>query len=160
MNEIKEEVLARLALKLTELGLDKLIARISRPSEEETAERKFSGEDIAMAISITRPIRPTVEKFLAKKKIMAQVVEIEGRGRLPPNEEDWTQIVSEFYEIVLEIQSVLGAPTYHLFVSAPASLTFALGAVLGLNYDVNIYHWFEELNDYKKILNTSRKLLG
>ncbi len=160
MNETKEEILTRLALKLAELGLDKLVARISRPSEEETAELEFSGEDIAIVIGITRPIRPTVEKFLTKKRIVAEIVEIEGKGRLPPDEEDWTQIVSEFYEIVLEIQSVLGAPTYHLFVSAPASLTFALGAVLGLNYDVNIYHWFEEFNDYKKILNTSGKLLG
>ena len=47
-----------------------------------------------------------------------------------------------------------------MFVSAPAVLAFALGSVLGLNYDVHVYHWFEEMNDYKEVLVTSRGLLG
>lgn len=159
MNEAAaKEIVTGLTLELGKLVLNKLIVRTSEPKEA-TPEPRYSGKDIAIAVSITRPIRPTVEDFLYRKKIVAEIVEVEGKGRLSSSEKDWTEIVSEFYQIILKIQSVAGAPTYHLFVSAPAALTFALGTVLGLNYNVHVYHWFEELNDYERVLVTSSKIL-
>lgn len=159
MDETTKELMVRLAAEFAKLGLEKLKARVSEPKKT-TTESKFSKGDIAIIVSITRPIKSTVEDFLYKERIVADIVEIEGEGRLPSNEDDWTKIVTEFYEIFLKIQSTLGAPRYHLFVSAPVALAFALGSVLGLNYDVHVYHWFEEMNDYKEVLVTSRKLLG
>lgn len=153
-----KEIATGLALELGKLALNKLIVRTPKPKEV-TPETRYSGKNIAITVSITRPIRSTVENFLYRKKIVAEIVEIEGKGRLSPSEEDWTEIINEFYQIILKIQSVAGAPTYHLFVSAPAALTFALGTVLGLNYDVHVYHWFEELNDYERVLVTSSRIL-
>ncbi len=145
--------------ELGKLGLKVLETKIRRP-EGVAPGTRFSEKDIAIVISITRPVRVTVDTFLYRNRIIAEIMEIEGKGRLSQKQEEWTAIVAEFYQIILNIQRVLGAPTYHLFVSAPAALTFALGAVLGLNYDVHVYHWFEEINDYREVVVTSRKLLG
>jgi hypothetical protein len=159
MDETAKDLMVRLGLEFGKLGLEKLKARISEPKKV-TTEPRFSGGDIAIVVSITKPIKSTVEKFLYEERIIADIVEIEGEKRLSSNDEDWIKIVTEFYRIFLIIQSTLGAPRYHLFVSAPAVLAFALGSVLGLNYDVHVYHWFEEMNDYKEVLVTSRGLLG
>lgn len=159
MDETSKDLMVRLGVELGKLGLEELKARIFKPKKVMT-EPRFSEGDIAIVVSITKPIKPTVEKFLYKERIIADIVEIEGEKRLSSNEEDWKKIVTEFYRIFLKIQSTLGAPQYHLFVSAPAVLSFALGSVLGLNYDVHVYHWFEEMNDYKEVLVTSRGLLG
>lgn len=155
--DIATAVFETLASELTRLGLKKLSARISTPKGVAPGTH-FSEKDIAIVVSIARPVRTTVDEFLYKNRIMAEIVQIEGKGRLSQKEEDWTAIVAEFYQIIWKIQSMLGAPTYHLFVAAPAALTFALGAVLGLNYDVHVYHWFGD--DYKEVLVTSSKLLG
>jgi hypothetical protein len=159
MDETAKDLMVGLGVEFGKLGLEKLKARISE-QKKVTTEPRFSGGDIAIVVSITKPIKSTVEKFLYKEKIIADIVEIEGEKRLSSNEEDWIKIITEFYRIFLKIQSTLGAPRYHLFVSAPVALAFALGSVLGLNYDVHVYHWFEEMNDYKEVLITSRKLLG
>lgn len=153
------EVLKELAIEFGKLGLRKLIPRLSEPKDV-TPEPRFSGKNIAIVVSITRPIKSTVKEFLYKEEILAEIIEIEGKERLSVKEDEWTEVVVEFYKIVLEIQKVLGAPSYHLFVSAPSALTFAFGTVLGLNYDVHVYHWFEDLNTYKRVLVTSKKLLG
>jgi hypothetical protein len=156
MDETAKEIAIRLGSELAKMGLKVLNARISSPKKG-TPEPQYSGRDIAVVLSLTRPIKSTVEDFLYKERIIADIVEIERKERLSLEEEEWKKIVSEFYKIFLKIQSTLGRPTYHLFLSAPSALTFALGSVLGLNYDVRVYHWFEEINDYRCVLTTSRK---
>jgi hypothetical protein len=158
MDETTKEMIVKLGPELAKLGLKMLSTKISSPKKG-LSELQYSGGDIAVVVSLTRPIKSTVEDFLYKERIIADIVEIERKERLSSDVEEWMKIVSEFYKIFLKIQSTLGAPTYHLFLSAPSALTFALGSVLGLNYNVRIYHWFEETNSYKCVLTTSRKLL-
>ena len=157
MDETTKEMIIQLGPELAKLGLRMLNTKILRPKKV-TPERQCWMGDIAIVLSLTRPIKSTVEDFLYKERIIADIVEIERKKRLSSNGKEWMKIVSEFYKIFLKIQNTLGAPTYHLFLSAPPALTFALGSVLGLNYDVRIYHWFEEINRNKCVLTTSRKL--
>ena len=91
MDETAKDLMVRLGIEFGKLGLEKLKARISEPKKV-TTEPRFSGGDIAIVVSITKPIKSTVEKFLYKEKIIADIVEIEGEERLSSNKEDWIKI--------------------------------------------------------------------
>ena len=159
MDTYTKEALLRLAGEFAKIGLNRLIARIQKPKESDSIP-SYSGRDIAIVFSVTKPIKTDVEQFLFKNKIMAEVIEIKSKGRLTQDEKEWVEIVREFNTVILKIQEELGTVTYHLFIAAPSVLAFGLGSILGLNYDIHVYHRFEEISDYREVFVTSRNLLG
>jgi hypothetical protein len=159
MDTNTKEMMMRLGGELAHIGLKRLVARIREPKESGPMI-SYSGRDIAVVFSVTRPIKTDVEQFLFKNRIMAEVIEIKSKGRLSQDEKEWVEIVREFNEVIMKIQEELGTVTYHLFIAAPTALAFALGSILGLNYDIHVYHRFEEISDYREVLVTSRELLG
>ena len=159
MDTHTKEMMMRLGGELAHLGLERLVAKIREPKESDPLIL-YSGKDIAIVFSVTRPIKTDVEQFLFKNRIMAEVIEIKSKGRLSQDEKEWIEIVREFNEVITKIQEKLGTVTYHLFIAAPSALSFALGSILGLNYDIHVYHRFEEISDYREVLVTSRELLG
>jgi hypothetical protein len=73
------------------------------------------------------------------------------KGSLPLSL-DWTEVVSEIYEAFNRIYD-RGYKKFHLVMSVPNTIAFALGMAVGNYWDVVVWSYFKTLKDYKPVYN-------
>ena len=69
-----------------------------------------------------------------------------------PLSENWTEIVAELYEAMNRVYD-RGYRKFHLIMSVPNPIAFALGMAVGNYWDIEVWSYFKELKDYKPVFN-------
>lgn len=121
--------------------------------------------DVAIIVRISRPATEDVHVYLKKRNLDADVIVISNSdsgvvAHLPNKAEVWEELVREFYTAFTKVQAEFGAQRFHIFVSAPAALTFAMGCTMSTLYEVHLYQWDLENHTYVEVIRgTSRERL-
>ncbi len=69
-----------------------------------------------------------------------------------PLSENWTEIVAELYEEMNRVYD-RGYRKFHLIMSVPNPIAFALGMAVGNYWDIEVWSYFKELKDYRPVFN-------
>ena len=69
-----------------------------------------------------------------------------------PLEIDWAEVVAEFYEVMNQIYSK-GYKKIHLIMSVPNPIACGLGMAIGNYWDIEVWSFFREIQDYKPVFN-------
>ncbi len=69
-----------------------------------------------------------------------------------PLSENWTEIVAELYEAMNRVYD-RGYRKFHLIMSVPNPIAFALGMAVGNYWDIEVWSYFKELKDYRPVFN-------
>lgn len=131
----------------------------------EKTHQKKTPSDVAIAVRISRLNVEDVRAFLAARRIAADVVVISNSDsdevvHLPNEAGVWEELVREFYTAFTTIQAQIGARRFHIFLSAPAALSFAMGCTMSTMYDVHLYQWDGDRGTYTEVIRgTSRERL-
>jgi len=121
--------------------------------------------DVAIVVRISRLAVEDVHAYLKQRKLDADVIVISNSDsdeviHLPNKAEVWEELVREFYTAFTKVQAEFGAQRFHIFVSAPSALTFAMGCTMSTLYDVHLYQWDLENHTYVEVIRgTSRERL-
>jgi hypothetical protein len=119
-------------------------------------------DNIAIIIDISRPCQSAVEKFLKENRIEASILVMkskdESRRLNPSDRAEWEELVKSFSKLVSNIYEKSAPKELHIFLSAPASLTFALGCVIGTLYKPNVYNYNDQTGSYDKVLTVTSGL--
>ncbi|TCK06214.1 SAVED domain-containing protein [Phorcysia thermohydrogeniphila] len=73
------------------------------------------------------------------------------KGSLPLDL-DWAEVVAEIYEAFNRIYAK-GHKKFHLVMSVPNPIAFALGMAVGNYWDVTVWSYFKPLKDYRPVYN-------
>lgn len=131
----------------------------------ETKGKKKKPRDIAIVVRISRLAVEDVHAYLKKQNLDADLIVISNSDtdkvvHLSNKAEVWEELVREFYTAFTKVQAEFGAQRFHIFVSAPAALTFAMGCTMSTLYDVHLYQWDLEDHTYVEVIRgTSRERL-
>ncbi|HEY4687752.1 MAG TPA: SAVED domain-containing protein [Anaerolineae bacterium] len=135
-----------------------------KPASGKTS-RKKAPTDVAIAVRISRLSVEDVRAFLAARRIAADIVVISNSDtdevvHLPNEAGVWEELVREFYTAFTTIQAEIGARRFHVFLAAPAALSFAMGCTMSTMYDVHLYQWDGDRGTYVEVVRgTSRERL-
>lgn len=130
-----------------------------------TTQKKKTAPDVAIVVRISRMNVEDVRHYLDTHKIKADLIVISNTTsdeaiHLPSDADAWEEMVREFYTAFTKIQAQSGAKRFHIFLSAPAALAFAMGCTMSTLYDVRLYQWDIEQHVYfEAIRGASRKRL-
>jgi len=117
-------------------------------------EEKVKGSDTAVvALQVASHETRSKGEELSKKfnADFFYVNAPELKGSLPLSL-DWTEVVSEIYEAFNRIYD-RGYKKFHLVMSVPNPIAFALGMAVGNYWDVVVWSYFKTLKDYKPVYN-------
>ena len=73
------------------------------------------------------------------------------KGNLPLDL-DWAEVVCEIYEGINRIYD-LGYGEFHILMSVPNPIAFALGMAIGNYWNITVWSYFKSLKDYKPVFN-------
>jgi len=141
-------------------------ARADKPAKEvETLGEAKQPGDVAIVVRISRLNVVDVRAYLKLRQIDADLIVISNSDsdevrNLPYEAEVWEELVREFYAAFTQVQARYGAQRFHVFVAAPAALTFAMGCTMSTLYDVHLYQWDLGQHTYVEVIrSTSRERL-
>lgn len=69
-----------------------------------------------------------------------------------PLSENWTEIVAELYEEMNRVYD-RGYRKFHLIMSVPNPIAFALGMAVGNYWNIEVWSYFKDLKDYRPVFN-------
>jgi|CXWL01.1.fsa_nt_gi hypothetical protein len=143
---------------------EKNTASTKKSSTNAQDDIQITKPDVAIVVDISRRALVDVARFLKSQKIDADIVlvtndpsyDAQVKFLNPESEEEWNEITLEFKSLMNRIKRTSGGRRVHIFLSAPAPLVFAMGAVWGTVDEASVYHW--EHNTYNKVIAISRKI--
>ncbi|WP_297444467.1 SAVED domain-containing protein [Desulfurobacterium sp.] len=80
----------------------------------------------------------------------------ENTGNVPLNREIWKTVVSEIYSELNRLRSEYMVERFHIFLSIPCPMAFALGACAGKFIPATIYNYIPEKNSYSAVIETDK----
>ncbi|OMH40387.1 SAVED domain-containing protein [Desulfurobacterium indicum] len=121
---------------------------------------KGSNKETAITIHIAshNPLGSTrifVENYL-KNSSHFYITLKEKTGNVPLNQEIWKTIVSEIYSELNRLRSEYMVERFHIFLSIPCPMAFALGACAGKFIPATIYNYVPERNSYSPVIKTDK----
>ncbi len=155
-----EELRQKIAILKAKIGEPETEVELTREGERVKVYRsRVEKNQVAVIVNISRDIQPYVMDFLRGEGIDAEVVVIATPQELKDDKEEWEDFVTELFQQLSTTIQQIGARPIHLFISAPASLAFAVGCMLGTHYRLHLYQWFPTVGSYEKIIEVRRELL-
>ncbi len=153
----------RLKIAALELEIEKLEKGISidktQTGDKVTASLNIIEEiPVAIILSISLDIEDDVRSFLRTEGIKIDVITPYDPRKLKDNKREWQGFARELYHRLSAVLKQSGPRPVHLFISAPATLAFAVGYMLGTQNHARLYfyQWFEDLGRYEEIIAISR----
>jgi len=98
-----------------------------------------------------------VRRFLDTQGIEADLILVTrpdagASGMMPVDAAVWEETVREFHRGFSAVQEERGAQRFHLFMSAPTVLAFAMGCTVSTQYDFHLYQWVPESGRYVEVI--------
>jgi len=116
-------------------------------------------EDVAVEIRLaSHNLTSDVENYLKANNKDYAIVNIQtlNAGNLPlPEKNEWAEYISEIYTLLNDLKNQYHINRYHIFLSTPVAIAFALGMAIGHFWDTYIYNYnpkAEIKNKYFKVL--------
>ncbi len=128
-------------------------------------EELIEKDDVAIMVQINQFLLATTREFLEREGIDAHLVlttNVEGGETIQYLDNDkkyeWIDVVSDFYDAVMQIERDWGAKTIHVFLATPAALAFALGCKMSVHHNIRLYNWVAEERSYVRVLTVPRDI--
>ena len=123
---------------------------------------KVEGESDSSVVALQLASHETEDKGLELSQklksdyfyVQVRETELHQKGKLSLNA-DWASIVADLYEALNRIYN-RGYKKFHLIMSVPNPIAFALGMAVGNYWDIEVWSYFKDIKDYKAIFNVDK----